>query len=90
LIILILLDTGLRAAELLALDIEHINPIIGTLQVLHGKGNKFRLVYLGKKSRLELRSFLRRRRKKEGALLLGIHGERLAYAGLRLLLKGRG
>lgn len=89
LIILILLDTGLRAAELLALDIEHVNPIIGTLQVLHGKGDKSRLVYLGKKSRMALRSFLRRRGKEEGALLLGVHGERLTYTGLRLLLKRR-
>ena len=36
LILLMLLDTGLRASELLDLDFVNINPIVGTLQILHG------------------------------------------------------
>ncbi len=89
LILLILLDTGLRASELLALDFVNVNPIVGTLQILHGKGDKFRVVYLGKKSRLALRSYYRRINNREGALIIGVHGERLTYTGLRLLLKRR-
>jgi site-specific recombinase XerD len=89
LIILILLDTGLRAAELLALNFENVDPITGTLQVMHGKGDKFRVVYLGKKSRIALRSYYRKNKHLEGALIIGVHGERLTYTGLRLLLKRR-
>ena len=57
LILLILLDTGLRASELLTLNFDNVNPITGTLQIMHGKGDKFRVVYLGKKSRIALRSY---------------------------------
>ena len=89
LIILILLDTGLRAAELLALNFENVDPITGTLQVMHGKGDKFRVVFLGKKSRIALRSYYRKNKHLEGALIIGVHGERLTYTGLRLLLKRR-
>ena len=89
LILLILLDTGLRASELLSLNFDNINPIAGTLQIMHGKGDKFRIVYLGKKSRIALRSYYRRIKHHEGALIIGVHGERLTYTGLRLLLKRR-
>jgi len=89
LILLILLDTGLRASGLLALGFVNVNPIIGTLQIMHGKGDKFRVVYLGKKSRLALRSYYRRIKNQEGALIIGVHGERLTYTGLRLLLQRR-
>ena len=89
LILLMMLDTGLRAAELLALNFENVNHITGTLQIMHGKGDKFRVVYLGKKSRIALRSYYRRIKHNEGALIVGVHGERLTYTGLRLLLKRR-
>jgi len=89
LILLILLDTGLRASELLALDFVNVNPIVGTLQIMHGKSDKDRVVYLGKKSRIALRSYYRRIEHHEGALIIGVHGERLTYTGLRMLLKRR-
>jgi site-specific recombinase XerD len=89
LILLILLDTGLRASELLTLNFDNVNPITGTLQIMHGKGDKFRVVYLGKKSRIAMRSYYRRIKHHEGALIIGVHGERLTYTGLRLILKRR-
>lgn len=89
LVLLVLLDTGLRASELLALNFENVNPIAGTLQVLHGKGDKFRVAYLGKKSRIALRAYYRKVKNPTGALLIGIHGERLTYAGLRSILRRR-
>jgi len=89
LILLILLDTGLRASELLTLNFDNVNPITGTLQIMHGKGDKFRVVYLRKKSRIALCSYYRRIKHHEGALIIGVHGERLTYTGLRLLLKRR-
>ena len=44
-IILMLLNTGLRASELLVLTLDNINPITGVIQVVHGKGGKPRTVY---------------------------------------------
>ena len=49
LILLILLDTGLRASELLSLNFDNVNPIAGTLQIMHGKGDKFRMCILERK-----------------------------------------
>ncbi len=89
LILLILLDTSLRASELLALNFDNVNPITGTLQIMHGKGDKFRVVYLGKKSRIALRSYYRGIKRLHDALIIGVHDERLTYTGLRLLLKRR-
>jgi len=89
LILLILLDTGLRASELLALNFEDVNPVTGTLQVMHGKGDKFRVVYLGKKSRIALRAYYHRIKHHEGALIIGIHSERLIYTGLRQVIRRR-
>ena len=55
---IILLDTGIRASELLALDHENVNTITGVVQILHGKGGKFRTAYLSKKSRLAVRRYI--------------------------------
>ena len=48
-ILLILVDTGIRASELLNLNIDDYNPIYGSLLIRHGKGNKTRTVYVGRK-----------------------------------------
>ncbi len=87
-IILMLMDTGLRASELLALDIVNLNPITGTVQVLHGKGGKFRTVYLGKKTRIALRRYLNCL-DENPAVFIGINKERLGYSGLRMMLQRR-
>lgn len=53
-IILVLLDTGVRASELCDLQIRDYEPDSGQLYVRHGKGNKRRVVYLGQRARLHL------------------------------------
>lgn len=88
-IILMLLDTGIRANELLSLDHENINSITGVVKILHGKGGKFRVVYLSKKSRLALRKYLSIKRKIEGALFTSKEGIRLKYGALRIMLRRR-
>ncbi len=87
--LLMLLDTGLRASELLDLNCAHVNPISGSLQIMKGKGGKYRMVYLGKKSRIALRAYLKYINDPSKALFLGIHGERLTYTGLRMVLRRR-
>lgn len=56
-IILFLLDTGLRAAELAKLDGGDIDLRSGAVRVREGKGRKDRMVYLGSGSRRALLSY---------------------------------
>lgn len=55
-IVLMLLDTGLRAAEMVALLGGDIDVHSGAIDVRHGKGDKRRTVYMGSKT---LRALLR-------------------------------
>lgn len=87
-IILTLMDTGLRVSELLALDKVNLNLVSGTIQVLHGKGGKFRTAYLGKKTRIALRQYLNYLNENP-AVFISINKERLGYSGLRLMLQRR-
>jgi len=57
LILMVLFDTGVRASELLALDVEDIDTMTGSVVIRSGKGGKRRVVYLGGKSRKMLRNF---------------------------------
>jgi integrase/recombinase XerD len=61
--VLVLLDTGLRASELCALNLEDVDQKTGKIVVKHGqeggaKGGKGRLVYLGKAARRALWRYL--------------------------------
>lgn len=65
-LILTLLDTGLRASELCALKVNDLDPNTGKVTVKHGetggaKGNKGRIVYLGKVARKALWMYLANR-----------------------------
>ena len=87
LILLVLMDTGLRASELINLNIEDINPVTGVMVIKNGKGGKSRIAYLGRKSRQALRQYLKSLKKEEGPLYLNRYGERIAYDGLRGIIK---
>jgi site-specific recombinase XerD len=87
--LLFLLDSGVRLAELLALNREDVDIISGTVQIRAGKGRKPRLVYLGDKSRQMLRRYLRQRRDLNPALWISRFGERLTESGLRMMLRRR-
>ena len=49
-ILMTLLDSGVRAAELTALNVGDVDLITGAVAVNHGKGNKRRVTYMGKKN----------------------------------------
>ncbi|MHB9025018.1 MAG: tyrosine-type recombinase/integrase [Armatimonadota bacterium] len=89
-ILLLMLDTGTRAAELLAITRDTINMQAGETRVL-GKGSKERDVFFGPTSAAALKAYLRRR---EGvdtpALFVNAYGEALTYSGLAQLLRRRG
>ena len=90
-IILMLLDTGLRASELLALTLDNINPITGVIQVVHGKGGKSRTVYIGRKTRQHLRRYLKLIDKKieNGQIFINHKEQPLTVNGLNQMLAER-
>lgn len=81
-IILTLIDTGLRASELIALTKDNVNPITGIIQVVHGKGSKSRVVYVGRKTRQAIRKYLTIAPKSDYLFCTDL-GDPLTYWGLR-------
>ncbi|HEY3311218.1 MAG TPA: tyrosine-type recombinase/integrase [Anaerolineales bacterium] len=88
-IILCLLDTGARAREFLALALADVDHISGAVIIRKGKGGKSRTVFIGKKSRRALRSYLKRRSDTCPALWVTIYGEPLAVSSLQGILSRR-
>lgn len=89
----LLYGSGLRAAELVGLDLEQLDLRRGTVRVL-GKGNKERMVPFGSKAQDALEAWLARRAEwrpppGEKAVFLGRRGRRLSDRGLRRQLHKR-
>jgi site-specific recombinase XerD len=86
----ILLDSGLRAAELLSLKVDDINPQEGVFSVT-GKGGKRRTVVIGSFARKQLWAYLSRYRLRtntpEVALFLTRYNKPFTYAGLRRMFE---
>ncbi|MGD0613774.1 MAG: tyrosine-type recombinase/integrase [Anaerolineales bacterium] len=97
-IVMMLMDTGLRASELCALRIGDIEMQTGKVTIRHGeaggaKGKKGRLVYLGKTSRKTLWRYLVDRKDgedPEAPLFLGRFTRPLTRDGLRQLIGSLG
>jgi len=78
-ICLMLLDTGVRTAELIALNYEDINLKDGSVNVLNGKGGKDRVVYMGAKTRKQLKLYMMREKhsqKRGDPLFITLKGNR--------------
>ena len=88
-ILLALVDTGARASEFLNINLEDMNQATGAILIRSGKGGKPRTVFLGKKSRMAIRYYLRTRKDELSALWVTKDGERLTYSVLRSMLKRR-
>ncbi len=88
-ILLFLLDTGLRAFELCALDLVDVDPIQGDVKVHSGKGSKARLCMIGKRTRKAVRQYARERMDSCQALWVTDNGERLTYWGLNQMIRRR-
>ena len=61
-ILLVLVDTGLRASELCNLLVKDYESATGRIQIRHGKGNKSRLVYAGESTRRAIWRYLTERK----------------------------
>ena len=90
-ILLGLLDSGLRASEFVALNLEDLSLDTGAVVVRRGKGGKFRTAFLGNKARRAVLDYLRHRNQGDPADPLWVTrgGERLTYWGLRQILRRR-
>lgn len=86
-ILLLLLETGVRAQELLDINIEDIDFNDSSILIRQGKGRKPRNVFMGSSARRQLRRYLREMNKTKGALFINKEGERLKYGGLREVIK---
>jgi site-specific recombinase XerD len=86
-ILLTLLDTGLRASELTALDVADFDQAECLLTVRRGKGGKARIVPLGTTGRRAVRRWLRERPAGGSALFCTDDGARLTYWGLRQVVR---
>ena len=91
--VLVMLDTGLRASELLALNIGDLNSETGEILVRHGKGQKQRTVYIGLKARKQLLRYLAERADANPRAAMFVSertGARLTLSGLfHLMLRLR-
>ncbi|MBS3976506.1 MAG: tyrosine recombinase XerC [Syntrophomonadaceae bacterium] len=88
----VLYATGIRASELLSINLEDINLDAGFVRV-SGKGAKERIVPFGQQARraiqeylIEGRSCLLYEKEATKALFLNCHGKRLSSRGLRHIL----
>lgn len=84
-----MVDTGVRASELTALNIEDIGED-GSVMIRHGKGNKFRIGWMGKSSTKALRTYLKTRPDvlPTDALFISNRNKRVTFYGLREIIFG--
>jgi integrase/recombinase XerD len=78
----ILYGGGLRRAEAAAARVEDYDPSTGALTIMHGKGDKYRMVYLAGNLHLSLVRWLDLRNQIPGPLLLRVKGGRVLPLGI--------
>ncbi|CAN5771660.1 hypothetical protein BH10CHL1_BH10CHL1_24290 [soil metagenome] len=85
-----MLDSGVRATELVTLNVGDVDLKTGSVMVIQGKGQKDRMVFIGAKTRKLLILYLAERdnRNNEDPLFVSERSsERLTYYGLAQMLK---
>jgi integrase/recombinase XerD len=86
---LVLLDTGCRASELLNIRLTEIDILSGEIFINKGKGGKSRFVYLGESARKAVRQYLKTRTDNSPFLWITDDGDHLTYWGLVDMLTRR-
>ncbi len=85
-VVAILYDTGVRAGELVALDLEDLDLRTGIIVVRLSKSRRARMVRISKKGLVYVDRYLRRRDDQHSALILGRMG-RMTTSGVLQLVK---
>jgi site-specific recombinase XerD len=101
-LLMLLLDTGARKAEVTALTLDDIDLATGSVQIRKGKGGKARTVFIGATARRAMLAYLRQREaflaylartnktKPTEALWVGsLDGKKLNQDGIRQILRRR-
>ena len=92
-IVRLMTETGMRAGEVVGLEVSHVNLERGLATVTRGKGGKGRISPFSPQTGLSIDRYLRLRRSHRLAdtptLWLGDRGKGLTYAGLYVALKYR-
>jgi site-specific recombinase XerD len=92
-IVRLMAETGLRAGEVIALQVSDIDLERGCATVQRGKGGKGRVVPFGPQTASAVDRYMRARRShrlsESGALWLGGNGQTFSYHGLNIALKRR-
>ena len=92
-VVRLLAETGLRAAEVVALSVSDADLHRGVVTVRKGKGGKGRVVPIGPQTAAAIDRYLRARRTHRlagtAALWLGVGGKTLGYYGLNDALRDR-
>jgi integrase len=92
-VVRLMAETGLRAGEVLGLQVADVDLQQGRAVVRRGKGGKGRAVPFGAQTAAALDRYLRARRthrlKDTSALWLGGGGQTFSYHGLNIALKRR-
>lgn len=88
-ILLVLLDCGARAFEVLAVKLADVDLLTGEVTIKKGKGGKSRVAFLGQRARKELRKYLKTREglTPNATLFATDEGNALTYSGLRQILR---
>lgn len=92
-LILTLLDSGVRASELLALNVGDLDMTTGALRVRQGKGRKDRTTFVGPRTRKAITRYLwgREGAKADEPLFVTLDsGTRIRFFGLQSLLRRLG
>jgi site-specific recombinase XerD len=90
-VVLSLLDTGVRRTELVNLDLADLDVEGQRLRVLHGKGNKQRVVRFGARAKEAVEDYLERFRGWEpGPLFLSDKGDRMSSESVLHFLRRLG
>lgn len=79
-------STGCRVSEVVECDRDHVD--LRLLEVrIHGKGNKWRTVYLSEVAGMLIGRYLMQRKDDDPALFVNRYGSRLTANGIRCVLK---
>ncbi len=85
-IIMVLLDTGLRASEFCSLQMADVD-LDSERIVIRGKGNRYRLVRLGYRAQVAVDRYLRIRRSERPELWLNRRGQPITADGLYQIIE---
>jgi site-specific recombinase XerD len=90
-VLLTLFDTGVRANELIMIDIGSLALPEGRIHIIYGKGSKQRDVFIGRGARRAIRQYLKERENLYPGTPLFVtgDGERLTYTSLKMIIRRR-